>query len=351
LKSCNLFLELVPYFSRKPLYSLPPHQLPALALSFFLLFQCTMAVNLEMKISKLLESGSGTCLLGVDKDGERKKVMLYMPANMILHAQLEAGGCYSFNPPPAKKGKSLVPSYGTMVPVVTKLSDTHWPAYPQPISVQDVDRSMAQSYQDLRVTIRRDFGVKDYQTAQGLKRGRAILCDGQGEQSFDLMLWGDQADVLEFKTGATFVFYDVWVKENGNVDRPADRMAMCGSLSAFGYVEEDTLMAEIGSAFAVARSPARKRKLSLLAGKVGKEGEDQGALRCQLLCLSVRGAEGGNVSGAAPAASDPVGALPGKMENEQKEVHEEEEEEVQEEEKEDEKAQEDEELLNEELEG
>ena len=249
---------------------------------------CTVA-GLEVKIHKMFEEGNKSCLFGVDRDGFRQKIVLYAPASVVLHAQLVAGCVYRLKPAPLKRGNSAIMSYSTVIPTVTLCDGSGFPAYPAPIGVEQINSSMFETYQDIRVTVSHDFGTRDYDTQRGKVVGRGLLCAGPGEEKFEIVLWGDKVSTDGLKKGVTVVFYDVWIKRNKSEQRPLDRMELSGSLSSFGYCKVDTLMDDVVLAFVRARSPARKRKLSELAGLVVASDADDTALRARLTQYAVPG--------------------------------------------------------------
>ena len=244
---------------------------------------------LDLKVEMILEAGNSSCLLGLDRDGRRQKIVLYPPASVVLHAKLVAGGVYRLNPAPSKRGNSATLSYSTVVPVVTSCAGLGFPAYPAPIGVGQIDATLNETFQDIRVTVSHDFGTRDYDTQRGKVVGRLLLCDSPGDQKFELVLWGDKAGADGIKKGVTVVFYDVWIKKNTSDSRPADRMELSGSLSAFGYSFVDTLMDDVVRAFTEAKSPGRKRKLSELAGLAMAPGAGETELRAQLARFAVPG--------------------------------------------------------------
>ena len=247
------------------------------------------AAAFELKVEKVLEAGKNSCVLGVDRDGRRQKIVLYAPASVVLHAKLVAGDVYRLNPAPSKRGNSAIFSYSSAIPIVTSCDGLGFPAFPAPIGVGQIDATLTETYQDIRVTVSHDFGTRDYDTKRGKVVGRALLCDGPGDQKFELVLWGDKAGADGIKKGVTVVFYDVWVKKNTSEQRLADRMEFSGSLSAFGYSIVDTLMDDVVRAFTEAKSPARKRKLSELAGLAVASGADETELRARLTQYAVPG--------------------------------------------------------------
>ena len=277
--------------------------------------RCIMAAAdaYEIKIDKILEDGKSCCLLGVDRAGCRQKIALYAPSNVVLHSKLAVGGVYRFDPAPSKKGSSAIFSYSTSIPVVTSCDGLGFPAYPAPLGVAQIDPTMNETYQDLRVTVSHDFGSKEYDTKRGKVAGRALLCDAPGDRKFELVLWGDKVVAPGIKKGVTVVFYDVWIRKNTNAERPADRMELSGSLSAFGYSQVDTLMDDVVRAFAEAKSPARKRKLSELAGLVSSPGAAETPLRAQLSQFAV------------PGSAEEVESVPGVRAEDESAVEEEEE--------------------------
>jgi len=236
----------------------------------------------ELKVEKILEAGKSSCVLGVDRDGRRQKIVLYAPACVVLHAKLVAGGCYRLNPAPSKRGNSAFFTYSSACPIVTVLVGSGFPAYPVPIAVGQIDGTVTETYQDIRVTVSHDFGTRDYDTQRGKVVGRLLLCDGPADQKFELMLWSDNAGADGIKKGVTVVFYDVLIKKNTSDNRLADRMELSGSLSAFGYSIVDTLMDDVVRAFTEAKSLALKRKLSELAGLAMAPGADETVLRAEL---------------------------------------------------------------------
>ena len=52
--------------------------------------------GLELKVEKLLYIDKNHCLLEVDKDGHRVKIVMYPPVNVVLDHQLEVGGVCPF---------------------------------------------------------------------------------------------------------------------------------------------------------------------------------------------------------------------------------------------------------------
>ena len=112
---------------------------------------------------------------------------------------------------------------------------------------------------------------------------------GRGDQKFELVLWGDKVGFVGFKKAATVVFYDVWIRKNTSDRKPTDRMEFSGSLSAFGFSIVDTLIDDVVRAFAEAKSPARKRKLSELAGMALAPDANETNLRVQLTKFSMSG--------------------------------------------------------------
>ena len=261
--------------------------------------RCIMAVaaaaaaavaDFEVNVHKVSESGKNACVFGSDRDGRRVKILLYPPASVILHARLDPGGVYRLKPAPSKRGNQLSLSYSSTIPSVTSCDVAGFPSYPEPIGVEQIDDTLVETYQDIRVTVSQDFGNRDYDTKRGKVVGRGLLCEGTGDQKFELVLWGEKAATDGIKKGGTVVFYDVWVKKNTS-DRPVDRMELSGSLSVFGYSEVDTLMDDVVQAYNEARSPARKRKLSELAGVVLSRGADEMVLRARLAEYAVPSAD------------------------------------------------------------
>jgi hypothetical protein len=64
------------------------------------------SVGFAIKVEKILEDGQSSCLLGVDRDGRRQKVVLYAAASVVLDAKLLVGGVYHFDPAPLQRGNS-----------------------------------------------------------------------------------------------------------------------------------------------------------------------------------------------------------------------------------------------------
>ena len=259
------------------------------------------AVAFEIKVEKILEDGKNCCLLGVDRDGRRRKIVLYPPSSVVLYAQLVAGVVYRFDPAPSKKGNSAISSYSVDIPIVSSSDGAGFPAYPSPIGVGQIDASMTETYQDIYVTVSHDFGSQEYFTTRGKVSGRLLLCAGPSDQKFELVLWGDKAGTDGFKKGVTAVFYDVWIRKITNDPRSADRMEFSGSLSVFGYSNVTTLIDDVVRAFNEAKSPARKRLLSDLAGLALSPGGDEAQLRVKLARLSESSCTNDAVSGDVDA--------------------------------------------------
>ena len=244
--------------------------------------------GLEIKVEKLLYTDKGHCVLGVDKDGHRVKIVLYAPANVVLYAQLAVGGVYRLFPAAVKLGACL--TYSGTVPGVTVIDEDGFPAYPSPIGVGEICTAHAETFQDIRVTVEHDFGTRDYDTKRGKVPGRALLCAGHGDQKFELVLWGEKSGGVGFKKGATVVFHDVWIRKNSSDQRPTGRMELSGSLSGFGFYAVDTLMEEIIRAFqGAADSPVRRRRISELSLQVYSPGGAETPIRDRLAELTVPG--------------------------------------------------------------
>ena len=103
-----------------------------------------------------------------------------------------------------------------------------------PIGVGEICTAHAETFQDIRVTVEHGFGTKEYDTKRGKVLGRALVCAGNGDQKFELVLLGDKAGGAGFKKGSTVVFHDVWIRKNSSDQRSTDRMELSGSLSNFG---------------------------------------------------------------------------------------------------------------------
>ena len=273
--------------------------------------RCIMAAAaaFEIKVEKILEERKSCCLLGVDRHGRRQKIVLYPPACVVLHAKLVAGVVYRFDPAPSKKGNSAFLSYSAAIPIVTSSDGAGFPAYPSPIGVGQIDATMTETYQDIRVTVSHDLGARQHDTKRGQVVCRSLLCAGPGDQKFELVLWGDKAGSDAFKKGVTVVFYDVWIRKITNDQRFADRMELSGSLSAFGYSNLTTLMDDVVRAFTEAKSPARKRLLSDLAGLALSPGGDEAQLRVQLARLSESSSTTDTVSDDGDVAPFKIGSL------------------------------------------
>ena len=249
------------------------------------------AADFEVKVHKVSESEKSSCVFGNNRDGARVKILLYAPASVILHSKLGPGGVYRLNPAPSKRGNALSLSYSSTIPTVTSCDLAGFPSYPPPIGVEQIDDTVADTYQDIRVTVSQDFGSREYDTKRGPVQGRALVCDGPGDQKFELVLWAEKAATEGIKKGVTLVFYDVWIKKNSNAERPLGRMELAGSLSAFGHCKVDTLMDDVVRAFTLANSPTRKRKLSELAAQALSPGDEAERLRDKLARYSVPGFE------------------------------------------------------------
>ena len=268
-----------------------------------------MAVSawFELRVGKILEAGKNSCVLGGDRHGRRQKIVLFAPASVALYSKLVVGCVYRLSPAPSKRGDPSVFSYSSAIPTLTFCDASGFPSYPSPIGVEQIDATLTETYQDIRVTVSQDFGIRDYDTQRGKVVGRELLCEGVGDRKFELMLWGDKAGAVGIKKGVTVVFYDVWIKKSMSHERSADRMELSGSLSVFGYGKVETLLDDVVQAFTEARCPNRKRKLSELAGLAMAPGADEAALRARLTRYAQPGSDWVVESGCGETWEDAEG--------------------------------------------